>query len=487
MRAQDWKPYAEDRQAGKKRIRGQILFVQWLFITLFAVMAAFICIYAARNRKTFFDNSYNGREARLLAENTRGKIFAADGQVLAETVTEDGGDELRRYPFGALFSHVVGYSTKGRSGIEKEENYALVHSDLPLSEKAAADEKGNKYPGNNVFTTLRPEIQQAAGDALGIYRGAVIATDPATGAILAMVSKPDFDPNEIDARWDSYLAGDGAEGRLLNRATQGMYPPGSTFKLIDTIEYLEEHPDTWKDYRYQCTGTLEKAGGTVHCFHYEVHGSVDLTDSFAESCNCSFANLGLELDRNAYEGTLEKLMFDGKLPFSYPYTESHVYLDAATPEKEVMQMAIGQGETSMSPFHLHLITQAVADGGILMRPYLVESVRTAEGSVLRQELPEPHARLMSERTAAELRRMMQAVVERGTATKLSGFSYTAAGKTGSAEYDPEDEDRSHAWFTGFAPAEEPQICVTVIIEGAGSGGDYAVPIARRVFDSYFAE
>lgn len=485
MRNRRWKPYTEDRQAQKRRIRQQILFVQWLFIALFALMGTYICFYAYTHKEEFFDNSYNGRQAQLLSRNVRGKIYSADQEILAETVTGEDGTETRSYPYGALFAHVVGFDSMGRSGLENAENYALIHADLTLAEKAEYDRKKEKYPGNDVTTTLRTDLQQAADDALGMYTGAILVTDPSTGDILAMISKPDFDPNTVRIDWDSLITNQ--KGVLLNRVTQGQYPPGSTFKIVDAIEYLEEHPDDWQNYRYQCTGTLTRGEGTVHCFHYERHGEVDLVHSFAESCNCSFANIGLMLDRASYEKTLSKLMFDEALPFSYPYEKSHVALEDTTSEQELIQIAIGQGKTSMSPLHLNLITQAAANDGVLMRPRLVKEIRSASGTLLEKTETAEYGRLMSSETAVQLREMMKAVVEEGTATKLSGFSYTAAGKTGSAEYDGEDESKSHAWFTGFAPAENPEVCVTVIIEGAGSGGDYAVPVARRVFDRYFED
>ena len=151
-----------------------------------------------------------------------------------------------------------------------------------------------------------------------------------------------------------------------------------------------------------------------------------------------------------------------------------------------MQTSIGQGRTQITPIHLNMITSAIANNGVLMKQYVIDRVESAEGSVVKTFQPESYGSLMTEEEAAILREMMTAVVESGTATKLSGRGYTAAGKTGSAEYNDVKGD-SHAWFTGFAPAEEPEVCVTVIVEGAGSGGDYAVPMARRLFDGYFKE
>ena len=151
----------------------------------------------------------------------------------------------------------------------------------------------------------------------------------------------------------------------------------------------------------------------------------------------------------------------------------------------MMQTSIGQGKTQITPVHLNMITSAIANGGVLMKPYVIDHVENDAGSVVKTFKPSEYKRLMSEEEADKLTELLTAVVEEGTARKLKGLSYTAAGKTGSAEYNNVKGD-SHAWFTGFAPAEDPEVCVTIIVEGAGSGGDYAVPIARRIFDAYFA-
>ncbi len=166
------------------------------------------------------------------------------------------------------------------------------------------------------------------------------------------------------------------------------------------------------------------------------------------------------------------------------HNKSRIDLRQDSSNGEMMQVAIGQGTTGMSPIHLNMITNAVANKGSFMKPYILERVENSAGTVMKQFSPSSGPALMTEEEADSLRRLMQNVVEEGTASKLKGLSYTAAGKTGSAEYSNVKEE-SHAWFTGFAPAENPQISVTVIIEGAGSGGDYAVPIAKRIFDAYF--
>lgn len=469
-------------KAKKKRNR-QIMTVTYLFVAVFLGMMGYTCHYAITHQQELINNSYNGRQEMLISQNVRGKIYSRNKEVLAQTIEDENGKEQRVYPYANMFAHAVGYATNGRYGVEALSNYYLINSNTKLSDKVAKDVSGEKYPGDNVITTLDVELQQIAYQSLGVYKGAIIVTKPDTGEILAMVSKPDFDPNEIDAIWSDILQ-DQESTVLLNRVTQGLYPPGSTFKIITALEYIRENPDTYQQYRYQCSGSLVHGEDKINCYHGSVHGAEDFTRSFAKSCNTSFANIGLQLDRTQYAATLRKLLFNDELPVKFAYNQSRLVIDADTSDSDMMQAAIGQGSTQITPLHLNMITAAIANDGTLMKPYLVDRIENSEGSIVKQFSAGEYGRLMSEQEAEILTGLMQEVVLSGTGKKLSGLSYTAAGKTGSAEYNSVKTD-SHAWFTGFAPVENPEICVTIIIEGAGSGGDYAVPISKRIFDAYF--
>ncbi|MGN0248878.1 MAG: peptidoglycan D,D-transpeptidase FtsI family protein [Lachnospiraceae bacterium] len=466
----------------KKRNR-QIRTVTYLFVALFLGMMGYTCHYAITHQQELINNSFNSRQEILIAENTRGTIYASGRQVLAQTQTDENGKEKRVYPYANMFSHVVGYASNGKYGIESLSNYYLINSNAKLSDKVANEVSGQKHPGDNVITTLDVNLQEIAYQSLGFYKGAIIVSEPSTGKILAMVSKPDFDPNEIDAIWNDLLA-DKESSVLLNRVTQGLYPPGSTFKIITALEYIRENPDSYDQYTFQCNGRFSYGEDTINCYHGTAHGSENFTKSFAKSCNSSFANIGMQLDRTKFADTLDSLLFNEELPVTFAYSKSSLIINDLTSDSDVMQASIGQGTTQITPLHLNMITNAIANDGVLMKPYLVDRVENYEGSVIKQFSPNTYKKLLSQEESDILTGLMQEVVNSGTGTKLSGLSYTAAGKTGSAEYNAVKTD-SHAWFTGFAPAEDPQICVTIIIEGAGSGGDYAVPIAKRIFDAYF--
>ncbi|MBR1854202.1 MAG: penicillin-binding protein 2 [Lachnospiraceae bacterium] len=455
------------------------------FTALFLVMSAYLVHFVATSEQDMINNSYNSRQEILLSRNYRGTIFSRDGEVLAQTIMDEEENETRVYPFSNLFSHVVGYSTQGRMGVEAQANYYLINTNTSINNKVANDMAGVKNPGDNVYTTLDVQIQQVADEQLSIYKGAVIVTEVSTGRILAMVSHPDFDPNEIAAIWDD-LINDSKSSVLLNRATQGLYPPGSTFKIVTALEYYKENGDAVNKYGYQCNGSFRYGTSKISCYHGSNHGYVDFEASFAKSCNSSFANIGMRLDRGKFAETLDKLLFNKELPVNMLYTQSSTAVSADIDDEAMVQTSIGQGKTQITPLHLNMITCAVANGGKLMKPYVIDHVENDEGTIIKSFKPSAYGNLMTEDEATKITGLMTAVVEKGTATKLKGLSYTAAGKTGSAEYNNVKGD-SHAWFTGFAPADNPEVCVTIIVEGAGSGGDYAVPIARRLFDVYFRE
>lgn len=463
----------------------EMLGVMIFFVCLFVCMLVYLGHFVATNEQEMIDNSYNSRQEIILSQNYRGNIYASNGEILATTVFHSDGSESRFYPYENLFSHVVGYSSKGRTGIEAFANYYLINSAISMTDKISNSVAGVKNPGNNVYTTLDVDIQKAANRALGTYTGAIIVTECSTGRILALVSKPDFNPNEILEIWDD-LQTDTESSVLLNRVSQGLYPPGSTFKIISSLEYIRENPDTYNQYSYNCYGSYKLGTEKIQCFHGTVHNRVSLLTSFSKSCNSSYANIGMGLDREAFSDTLNILMFNNQLPWDYIYNQSYLPDIMEISDSDMMQISIGQGELLMTPLHLNMITCAIANDGTLMTPYLVDSITDANGKNIKIYNASEYGQLMTAEESLALREMMIEVVNSGTGTRLMGYGFTAGGKTGSAEYNGNKED-SHAWFTGFAPAENPEIAITVIIEGAGSGGDYAVPMARRVIEAYFED
>ncbi len=481
---------SEEKRSNRKTTKknngihnGEIIAVSVCVVALMLGLIWNIVDYMLNEKEEAINNSFNPRQELLASQNIRGSIYSADGEVLAKTRVFEDGTEQRYYPYANMFAHVVGYSTKGKTGIEYSENMKMITSHASLSNKIQNELNAEKNIGDSVITTLDVSLQKVAYDALGVYSGVIVVTEPSTGKILAMVSKPDYDPNEIATIWED-LRVDDSSSVLLNRATQGLYPPGSTFKIITALEYYRQNEGNVSAYYYSCAGRFSKDGNTIRCYHGQNHGSIDFARSFAKSCNSSFANIGTSLNIADFQNTCKELLFNSELKMEIPYKQSQFALSVSDVTDTVMQTSIGQGKTQITPMHLNMITAAIANSGVCMTPYVVDRIESATGSVVKQNDPSRETVMMTEEEALFMTQLMTGVVTSGTASKLDGLSYTAAGKTGSAEYSANKDD-SHAWFTGFAPTENPQVCVTVIVESAGSGGDYAVPIAKRVFDEYF--
>ena len=444
-------------------------------------MMGYIVYFNAVRSKEIINSPYNVRLDSMADRVVRGDIWDKDGNVLAETIVSEDGTETRNYPYGALYAHVVGYDSHGKSGLESSENFDLLTSNAFFLEKLTKEIQEEKNIGDNVITTLDTNLQKAAYNALGNYKGAVVVMEASTGKILAMVSKPVFDPNTITEDWD-WLTTD-EDSRLLNRATQGAYAPGSVFKLVTTLAYMRENND-YNNYSYVCEGEITKDETTIHCAGNYAHGSETLADSLAYSCNASYANMGLTLDVKNYRNTAEDLLFNSKLPNLLPYTESKFQVTKSTTDAEIMMTAMGQGKTQVSPYHMTLISAAIANGGILMKPYLVDQIVNYTGSVVSKNMPEKYEKLMTSEEAAVLKSYMSGVVEYGTGTALKNSTYTVAGKTGTAEYSS-DKSKAHSWFTGFSNIENPEIVVTVVVESADQSGKSAVSVAKKVFDAYY--
>ncbi len=456
-----------------------------IFVCLFVSMSVYLAHYVYFDSVQVINNTYNTKRQEVLAAKTiRGDILAADGTVLATTLQEEE-EELRYYPYDEVFAHAVGYAENGRMGVEQSANIYLVSSDVSLNQKLQDNLDDVKHMGNSVYTTFDTDLQQVAFKALGIYEGAIIVTEPTTGKILAMVSKPDFDPNTILDEWDVIIQ-DKDSSVLVNRVSQGLYPPGSTFKIITALEYIRENPEDFEEYEYACNGSFQKGENTIRCYHGTKHGNIDFVTSFAKSCNASFANIGVDLRQKKFAKTLEELWFNQKLPVDFITNTSKIEVSGKTNDSSMIQVSIGQGTTQMSPLHLAMITSMIANDGEMMKPYMIDRVETANGTVIKQFKPESLGQLITTDEAEALLELMTAVVEEGTGTRLQSEHYKAAGKTGSAEFSNSTSE-SHAWFTAFSYDTDRPLQVTVIMEGAGSGGEFAVPIARQIFDAYYGE
>lgn len=461
-----------------------ILYLTYMMVGLFVCMIGYFGYFLQFRSEDAINNSYNARLDRFADRIVRGEILSGDGRVLAQTLVGEDGSEVRHYPYDSLFAHVVGYSDHGKTGLESLANFYLLSSHVNLVERTMNELSDVKNIGDNVVTTLDVDLQRVASDALGDRRGAVVVMEPDTGKIFAMVSKPGYNPNTLGADWDSLISGDNTQAQLLNRATQGLYPPGSTFKIVTALQYIREHPQNWREYTFDCNGLFEYGDYTISCYHGNAHGHQNMEQAFANSCNGAFASMGLELNLGDMRTLAGQLLFGTELPLSLAYSKSSYTMQAGADAWEILQTSIGQGSTQMSPMHNAMLTAAIANGGVLMKPYLIDHVENVAGEEVKKFLPSAYGSLMSATESGELAGLMREAVVSGTGSAVRTDAYAVAGKTGSAEFETGKE--SHAWFTGYAPADHPRIVVTVIVEESGSGGQIAAPVARSIFDTYFS-
>jgi peptidoglycan glycosyltransferase len=480
--------------------------VRWLalaFVALFVLLIGqvnHIQVFAADRLAA---NPANRR--LLLAEYRveRGEILARDHRMVLARSRRTGGRLVYRrlYPEGELYAHITGYHSVlfGRAGLEASMNDYLSGRAPELLPQNLVDQVLGRPPrGATVITTVDPELQRVARRALGSFQGGVVALDPRTGDVLAMVSNPSFDPGPLashDLRtareaWDR-LRRD-PDKPLLSRAAQELFPPGSTFKLVTAAAALEAGmaPDTLLPNPPvldlpQTVRQLHNFGG-VPCLGGAPR--ITLAQALQVSCNVVFGELGLRLGAERLVEQARRFGFDREVPFEVPFAEGHIpdagEFEGALPA--VAFSAIGQHSVGANPLQMALVAAAIANGGVEMVPRLVSEVRDPSGRVVRTFDPEPWGRPISARTARALTEMMVAVVEGGTGTAARIPGVRVAGKTGTAQVAGQ---APHAWFVAFAPADDPQVAVAVVVLHGGdlgseaTGGRVAAPIARAVLEA----
>lgn len=458
--------------------------VTYTFVLIFLVMIGYLVYLNVWKAEELNSSVYNTKQDANTEKYIRGSILSSDGSILAKTTVTESGEEIREYPYANVFSHIIGYSSNGKSGLEASCNYDLLTSHASVLSQIRTEENDEKMQGDSIVVTLNAQLQSVAYQALGSYKGAVVAIEPDTGKILAMVSKPDYDPNQIEEIWESLIT-DSSSSVLLNRATQGLYPPGSTFKILTALAYMRQQPGAYRSYLYDCTSQLTVNDVTINCYNNKVHGQEELQTAFARSCNTAFAQLGMELDNEDFRSMCEEFLFNKSLPTTMQHSTSQFALDSDSSYGEQMTTAIGQGNTLVTPLHMALITATVANGGVMMKPYCVDRIETVDGDIVSKTNPAKYKRLMTTEEARIIGDYMEATVSGGTGEALSWYNFTAAGKTGSAEYVSNGYEGTHSWFVGYCNVDNPDLVVAVIAEDGGTGSETAVPIAAQIFQAYY--
>lgn len=470
-------------------------------------LVMFVALMASATWVQFFQaESLNtdGRNVRTLYRehgNARGPIVAGGEAVASSVPVDDPFGYQRTYAGGELYSAVTGFYSiaNGRTQLELAENDQLTgRSDQLFFSRIRDLLTGRRPEGAAVETTILPAAQQAARTGLGDQNGAVVAIEPATGRILALVSTPGYDPNALAVHSTSqaaeaYRALEGAPGNpLRSNATQERYAPGSTFKLVtaaaalETGDYTADTPvPSPVEYTPPQTSRpiTNFGGGTCG------GDQVSLSDAMRVSCNTAFAELGVTLGDDALREQSERFGFDDtSLTIPLPVTRS-VFPQVPDPPA-LAQTAIGQRDVQATPLQMAMVASAIANGGRLMQPHLVDTVRSADLTVVSRTEPEVYSDAVSSATATALTQMMVGVVESGTGRSARIDGVQVAGKTGTAQ--TTQGQPPHAWFTAFAPADAPRVAVAVIVENGGNlgneatGGAVAAPIAKAVIEAVLA-
>lgn len=478
----------------------QIVKLFGLVVVLFSVLVVFTSYWAVFEADALKEKNANKRPLLEQQRIERGKIRAADGTVIARSVPKGAGDNrryVRRYPEGALFGHPIGYSfvDKGDTQFEQFHDDELIGNESEFV--SLLDElRGRKQEGNDVVTNLDPEAQRVALSALeAVGFGAVVGIEPSTGRVRVMASNPSYDPNLVPERY-SELSNDEIDTPLLNRATQGQYPPGSTFKVVTAAAGLDSgtiDPESTID----APGTLDVQGQPLANDFDRDFGSIPLDTALTNSVNTWFAQLGEDVGSETMFDYMDAFGFGSTPAIDLPSdqlspsavfdSETRSLLGRNDPV-DVARIAIGQERLLVTPLQMAEVAAAVANGGSLMKPQIWSRVVDPDGRVTKRLDPSQYSRPIEDETAAELTTAMEGVVREGTGTNAAIPGMTVAGKTGTAET-PFNEscgggDLNQAWFIGFAPADEPEIAIAATVECTEAfGGDVAAPIFREVAEA----
>ncbi|MDQ6767751.1 MAG: penicillin-binding protein 2 [Candidatus Eremiobacteraeota bacterium] len=455
----------------KRRLRS----VAYAFIIIFLILAAQEARVQLVQRNAILERPGDPRRAQSL--QYRGELLDAAGMPLARSQAS-----RRVYDAGPTLAQIVGYSSSiyGESGLEAALDPILApranggNDATSLASLFKPIQASPRAKGGSVVLTLRRDIAVVVDRALpqGI-RGAAIVMDPRTGALLAAVNRPTFDPNSLTSDWSKLRVR--SDAPLLDRALDGLYPPGSTFKMVTASAALDSGTFTLDDH-FEDAGHFDIGGFSLHNAEKEATGYQSFTGAFALSSNVDFAQIGVKLGVQTFYEYLHRYHIGEDVGLAVPVSKDEVPPPNTVSDSELAQMAFGQGSLAVTPLRMALIGSTIANRGVLMRPSLVKEIRS-DGQTPIRTTPIEWTRPISQETADDMRDLMIAVVKYGTGTAAKLSNVTVAGKTGTATHPGGPPD---AWFVCFAPAQAPRLVVAVVIEDAGYGGVAAAPVARSI-------
>jgi peptidoglycan glycosyltransferase len=473
-------------------VNGPIVRLYVVVILLFGSLIFASTWWSVFTRDDLLANPKNKRELLEEQRIRRGTIKGEGNDVLARSIRRRDGTYTRRYPEGQLFSHAVGYSytTLGRSGLEASRNDLLTGKKEELS--SLVDQlAGRRQEGDDLTTSLDRSAQKVAIDGLAGRKGAVVALDPRTGAVKVMTSIPDFDPTALRSVKTYQALNRDRNAPLLNRTTQGLYPPGSTFKVVTAVAGIDSGR-----YTPQSTVSGKNAkvisGVPLNNDFNESFGMIDLTTALTKSVNTVWAEVAEKVGKATMKKYMLRFGFDQEPPIDLPRNQkvpSGVYArngkvrDPKSSKVDIGRVGIGQEALLVTPLQMAMVASAVANKGRLMKPHITLRATDRDGRVTERIQPEEESRVMSEDTARQVGQMMANVVKEGTGTAAALQGIDVAGKTGTAEKNIALRI-NQPWFIAFAPVDNPKVAIAVTVENVrgGFGGTVAAPIAKRVME-----
>ncbi len=461
----------------KKKMRKTIIQIGCVYAVLFAVLISYLSYFVIVKSESIVIHANNRRMDPIENEVLRGDILSSDGKLIAHT-TVNGDATIRQYPQDRMYAHAVGYTQKGKTGIEALANVELLRANYTLESIFRRTFEGERFQGRDIVLTIDHELQTAAQKALGNHKGAVVILESSTGKIKALVSKPDFDPNKVSENWEGLLS-DHNNSPLINRAFSGLYPPGSIFKIVMAQGFFDLNGSE-ADLTYTCTGDIVVNDNKIRCFNNTAHGEENLHNAFRQSCNTYFVYMGGQIGARKLKQTGEQLLFNKPLPMFMEHSKSQLLLSDKTTEDDLPATYIGQGKTLVTPIHMAMMIAAISNEGLLMKPYLLDYSMDKKGHIKTKNLPEYLGQLMSSQSAKRLEEMMVEVVENGTGRPAKVDGMYSGGKTGTAQ---NETSQDHSWFIGFTGKESPDLSMAIIIENAGKGVS-ASTVAQKITQTY---
>ena len=461
-----------------------------VIVLLFALLVVFTSRWTVFEASSLNNNSLNVRTLLDELKIKRGRILAADGTVLAKSVPAAGGTWSRTYPQGSLFSQPVGYSiaAKGEAaGLEKSAGPDLRGVQRGLS--SIFGQLGPRPVGDDVYTTLDPNGQRAARQALAGMHGSVVALDPSTGAVKVMYASPGYDDNNPPTQSST-------TNTTFNRVTQGAYAPGSTFKIVTATAAIDSGMYT-PDSVINGNSPITISGVPLANDGGKSWGPQTLTTAMTYSINTIFAQVAEHVGRPTMTDYMKRFGFYSKPPLDFPSFELNTSKPVApdgrpyppgSPNEDIGRIGIGEGGLQVTPLQMAMVAAAVANGGTLMAPHLIDRVVDQDGRTVKTTSPTAYSRVMKPSTAAEVTNMMEKVVEEGTGTAVQLGGISVAGKTGTAQIGPNGSNLTQPAFVAFAPANHPKIAIAVMVDisNGGFGGTVAAPIAKTVLQALLA-